>query len=531
MSMSSMRSWKSCQSIPPLASCFLVPTTSRVHRQASGKLTATAWRRSDKATVEITSPFTGTVSALSGDVGTVMKVGGVLCEVEVESEFDEDAGAGDSLPPGVSCRFHGGRNLLSARSLPRRVQTPSQSEAAADAVYEAIRASAPASKPTSAPAPAAAVASSSAARGDSESVLASPATRRLAREHNIDLADIASGSGKGGRVVPEDILAYASRSSSAPISTSSTLNVQPGQPIPLSPLRRAMYKSMTQSLRIPHFAYSDTLDVTSLSRLRATLNGGIPLRYRATLTPAEERALKRQEQWGAPGRVPEGGRFDRMTLMPLLLKALSCAMAENPLFLCTLEQGAEGGESRLVPRKGHDISVALASPSAHNGLFTPLIPQVDTLSPFDIAARLTELQAAANATADSGGVPAFPKHAQGRGTMTLSNVGAIGGRGTHPVIPPGGQLVIGAMGRVRCEPGYADQDQERAMRTALGEEGGTEDADAKGGALALRMEPRLRMDVSFSADHRVVEGVELARLVETWKRLVERPERLVGLGR
>ncbi|GAA5921076.1 hypothetical protein JCM5296_006635, partial [Sporobolomyces johnsonii] len=174
-------------------------------------------------------------------------------------------------------------------------------------------------------------------------VLATPATRRLAREHSVDLS-LVKGTGKDGRITKGDILEFApSDKQSAPSSASftpspsepaasSAASPVPSEPIPLSSTRRAMFRAMTASLAIPHFAYSETIDVTHLERVRLALNSHIPLKYRKTVSQADEIALSRMQQWGEveeSRRVPEEYRFDRVTLLPLLLKALSAAMHEH----------------------------------------------------------------------------------------------------------------------------------------------------------------------------------------------------------
>lgn len=470
--------------------------------------------RSDKATVEITSPFAGKVKSLNGDAGDIVRVGKMLCEIEMEGEGEgaEVDKPVDPLPP-------------TAPGNPT-AQEPSDVKVASSA----------------------SLSSSGEARRSSE-VWATPATRRIARENDLDLAAV-TGTGPRGRILKGDVLAHvaagssstpatSARPSSAPIAATSS---SPSTTIPLSPVRKAMFRAMTASLQIPHFAYSETLDVTSLERLRLSLNQHIPLRLRKTLKPAEESQIERLAAWGSTSeRAVEEKRFDRMTLLPLLVKALSLAMHEHPLFACTLTPpSSTSTEHTLTRRPSHDVSIALSSPSG--GLYTPLLPSVDTASAYDLASRIAHLQHISLASSP----PRFTDEFKGSGTITLSNVGVVGGTSTHPIIPPTGQLAIGAMGRMRVEPRYVAVDRVRAKRVAQGVE---EVGDSE-----LSVEPRLLMvrfcggsqrvpglmltfslvllqDVTFSADHRVVEGVELAKLVESWKRLVEEPERIVGLAR
>ncbi|KAL8277786.1 hypothetical protein RQP46_009769 [Phenoliferia psychrophenolica] len=435
---------------------------------------------SDKATVEITSPFKGRVMDLAGNVGDILKVGGKLCEVEVEVADDAST---PSPPP---------------TDIPTSVETPT----AAAAIPVVVRSS-------------------------TTGVLATPATRRMARESSINLEDV-TGTGKDGRVTKSDVLDHlaagatlSSSSTSPPSPSPHPASSSPPPPpsskktttIPLSPVRKAMFRAMTSTLQIPHFSYSDTIDVTSLERLRLVLNQSIPPEYQRTLSPSSSLELDRLALWSPSTRASPTEQYDRLTLLPLLLKALSSAMHSHPLFSCTLDSPSQS----LLLRPSHDISLALSGPLG--GLYTPLLPSVNLLSPYTLASKIAHLQSLA--LASGGSPPKFPEESKGSGTITLSNVGVVGGTTTHPIVPPTGQLAIGAIGRTRVVPMYVEMDRKSAREVAVG--GG----DSK----ALRIEPRLLMDVTFSADHRVVEGVELARLVESWKRIIEAPEQLVGGGK
>ncbi|GAA5908525.1 uncharacterized protein JCM6883_005574 [Sporobolomyces salmoneus] len=440
---------------------------------------------SDKASVEITSPFSGKIESLAGEVGEMLKVGSTLCEIQVVASSEE--------PPSLS------------------TESPATKTAAQEEIPHPVRPD-PGLDPSS-------------------SVLATPATRRFARELSIDLTRVTP-TGRDGRVTNGDVLEYSKQTqgggetkpfipferppidTSGPLPTSSSPSSS-SESISLSPTRRAMFKAMTQSLQIPHFAYSETIDVTLLERLRTSLNSNIPLEYRKTLTPQDAASIERTRQWQEPTiETEDSAKFDRITLLPLLIKSLSVALHSHPLFLCTLNK-SQDAEPTLTRRSTHDISLAVSFPSPSGGLFTPVLRSIENQSIFSIASQLTLLQSFVSTSGE--GVPKFPPQFQGNRTITLSNIGAIGGRTTHPVIPPTGQLAIGAMGRVRVEPRFANE--ERARKVAKGE------MSDEGGE--WKIEPRLVMDVTFSADHRIVEGVELARLVETWKNVIEDPTRLL----
>jgi 2-oxoisovalerate dehydrogenase E2 component (dihydrolipoyl transacylase) len=409
----------------------------------------------------------------------VVKVGQPICDVDVEAEIggEEDATQEETVPPTAGSSVEEG-STVQVDKVPTSRPHPLRDGGTT-----------PRLDPS-----------------EKSNVLATPAVRRIAREEAVRLADV-NGTGKDGRITKEDILGFVkARSSPAasptrPVETSTTEEVK----TPLTGNRRAMYRSMAASLEIPHFAYSDEIDVTELERVRRLLNEDIPARYRKTPAPGTNEASD---------RVDEAARFDRLTLLPLLVKVLSRSMRDHPIFASSLVQGpddsGQGQQPYLLRRATHDISIALSPPSG--GLYTPVLSGVESASPFAIASQIAALQTIARASSP----PRFPPALLRPGTITLSNVGVIGGTYTHPVIPPTGQLAIGALGRTRVLPRYADEDA--AGQAALSGDG----------IEVLKLKPRLVMSVSFTADHRVVEGVELARLVEEWKKRVERPGLMLG---
>ncbi|KAM6497658.1 2-oxoacid dehydrogenase acyltransferase [Amanita muscaria] len=105
------------------------------------------------------------------------------------------------------------------------------------------------------------------------------------------------------------------------------------------------------------------------------------------------------------------------------------------------------------------------------------------------------------------------------GTISVSNVGAVGrGESAVPVLMEGGGVAIVALGRAKC---VWDVDEEVRHYSLGGNIG-----KGKRG----RGEERLKLSISWSADHRVVEGAELAAFVESWRGWVEVPARLIGEG-
>jgi len=174
----------------------------------------------DKATVDMTSPVEGTVTAIHGDVGSMAPVGAVLVELDVAGE----APAETKIEP---------RQDVAQNA--RAAETPLAPPAA------------PASPLNPDP-------------------TASPATRRRAREWGIRLEDVR-GTGPRGRILVEDLERLRNRSGAAPRNAV--------EEIKLVGLRRKIADRMAQSKRqIPHFAYVEEFDLTELEGLRAELNAG-----------------------------------------------------------------------------------------------------------------------------------------------------------------------------------------------------------------------------------------------------------------
>ncbi|CAD6893708.1 unnamed protein product [Tilletia controversa] len=449
--------------------------------------------QSDKATVEITSRFTGTISSLTHKVGDIVKVGSPICFIQKDGT---DTAADAESPKATS------QPQVDTRPTPAPETAPS----------------APKSDPVVNPSPSR---PSFADLRPGQDILATPAVRRLSRDHTVDLAHV-QGTGKDGRITKEDVQRHLDGGSGSSGSVRGGGNGQAdasreavsssaasAESVPLDPIRRAMFKAMSNTLQIPHFAYSEEIDVTALEGLRKTISRSLAAS-----------ASKNTDQQGEP---------TKLTMLPLLVKALSLALHDHPLFLSTLEiprvnptngsptsPSEQANGAKLTRRTSHDISIALSSPQ---GLLTPLLRSVHSRSILDLAVQIADLQSRAMVPAkQAGGGGLTPADFGGGGTITLSNIGAVGGGTyTHPLIPPTGQLAIGALGRTRAMPRFAGECPQDGLGELSSSEnaGGREDPD--------RILKRLIMPVSFTGDHRVVEGAEMARLVQRWKTLVEQP--------
>ncbi|KAJ7268538.1 2-oxoacid dehydrogenases acyltransferase-domain-containing protein [Mycena rebaudengoi] len=463
--------------------------------------------QSDKASVEITSPWDGVVKEILVQEGEVAKVGQGLCVIEVE---EEDA-VGQEMEAVEAKTAPASPPTAKAESTPPSPPPPARRLHPLDPAFSGNK--------------------QGAAVSDVDT-LATPSVRHYARTQGVDLAQIAPGTGRGGRVERADVDAFlAAGASSSEGSAPSAPRNEKDVLVELGRTRQAMWRAMEKSLEIPHFGYSATLDITELHALLPLLNANIPPHYLpssstdtspARLSPAEQSALSLGLPLPTPA-VPAAARYTRLTYLPFLLKSLAHAMMDWPLFRASIAPAPSPSNSstpkstsrHLTIRPHADIALALSTPS---GLYTPVLRAVDTCTPYALASQIAELAALGRAVP-----PALtPKHLAGGATLTVSNVGSAGrGRWASPVLVPGGGVAIVALGRAEW---VWDVSGEYPRACAEGDSGY---GDGYG---AFEGQRRLKLNVSWAADHRVVEGAEMAAFVESWRGWVEAPGRALGEG-
>ncbi|KFZ38452.1 dihydrolipoamide acetyltransferase [Shewanella mangrovi] len=296
--------------------------------------------------------------------------------------------------------------------------------------------------------------------------VASPAVRRMARSHDIDLA-LVEGTGKHGRVYKEDIARYlesgvtaAASVSAQPQTSAKSLPVaiasSNDKVQPIKGVQAAMARQMSESAAtIPHFTYCEEIDMTALVQLRERLK---------TKYSNDERKL---------------------TLMPFIVKALSLALNEYPL----LNSQVNASCTELTLKARHNIGMAVDSKV---GLLVPNIKDVQQKSVLALASDITRLTSAARAGRLA---PDDMKD----GTITISNIGVIGGTVATPIINKP-EVAIVALGKIQRLPRF----------------------DADGNVVARDI-----MQISWSGDHRVIDGGTMARFCNLWKQYLESPEEMI----
>ena len=330
-------------------------------------------------------------------------------------------------------------------------------------------------------------AAASPAAGRSGPVLASPAVRRVAREQNIDLA-LVQGTGPKGRVLKEDVLAHG-KADAKPVGMSKPDEGAKTAPateaaaedviVPLKGYTRAMFYSMQKTLDVPHFGFHEELNVENLMQLRKVCKPEFERKL------ANDTSLsKRQDGHSHPVAVDYSQA--KLTMMPFLLKALSLALVDFPVMNSSVDEGAKA----IVQHAQHNIGCAMNTPF---GLVVPNVKNIANKSVMDIALELFRLQVLAQSNHLS------PEDISG-GTITVSNIGTIAGTYASPVVHVP-EVAIVALGRAQNLPRF-EGDGDVLKKTPI-------------------------MPLSWSADHRVVDGATLASFCKVWKSYLESPDKMI----
>ncbi len=231
----------------------------------------------DKATVEIPTPVSGTVIWLGGEIGDTIAVRAPLIRIETE----------------------GGSNEI---AIPEPVKAESPKPEQAEPAEKPAKPVAPVASPAPPPSP----------QRSSEigKPLAAPSVRLLARDSGIDLRQL-SGTGPAGRILREDVEQFLARGKGAPSPLQGFARKTSIEEIKLTGLRRRIAEKMTLSTsRIPHITYVEEVDVTALEELRATMNNA-----------------RKADQ-------------PKLTLLPFLMRAMVKAVTEQPDINATFDDDA-----------------------------------------------------------------------------------------------------------------------------------------------------------------------------------------------
>ncbi len=326
---------------------------------------AVAEIETDKAIVEIPTSKAGKVSKLFGKEGDILKVGSTLASLSL---------------PGEEIRVPVAKPLeIKSREI-KRVE-----------VIPEIKAS---ERPTEVPA----------------MVLATPATRRLARELGLDISKIV-GSGPGGRVTDDDVKRFTEAPPKPPEAVLPEVEPETNaleERIPIKGIRKTIGERMVKSLfTAPHVVSMDEADVTEL----------VSLREKEKKT-AEEKDVK-------------------LTYLAFIVKAATVALKQHPYLNASLDPQ----KNEIVLKHYYNIGIAV---DTSEGLMVPVIKNADQKSIMELAKETEKL------SEESRTRKIKLSDLKGN-TFTITNIGSIGGLFSTPIINPPDVAILGVH-RIRDMP-------------------------------------------------------------------------------
>lgn len=383
--------------------------------------------QSDKASVEITSPFDGVIKKLHYEPDDMAITGKPLVDIDIQGELSEAdlEKLGGTEGEGEESAGAERQESSTFRDKKDMEDTEQQKEVEAEGVGAEHTPPEPDSYSSSQPQQT----SRPPSKGEKGS-LATPAVRHLIKEHRLEIEDI-DGTGKDGRVLKEDVQRYVSQGGQQPQSQQGIVSTafmaarastsREDRQVALTNIQSQMYKTMTRSLNIPHFLYTTSADMSAVTALRKRINASAD---------------------------------QKTTSLAFIMKAVSLAFLRHPLLNAAL--GTKNANKPELTYKGsHNFAIAIDTPS---GLLVPVVKNVQDLSISEIAAKMRELSQKAREN------KLTPGDFSGA-TFTVSNIGSVGGGVVAPVISEP-QVAIVGVGRSRIVPAF-DENEELVKREEL----------------------------------------------------------------
>ncbi|WP_454278391.1 dihydrolipoamide acetyltransferase family protein [Sphingomonas sp. Marseille-Q8236] len=333
----------------------------------------------DKATVEMESPVSGTVVELAGEVGDQVPIGSALMVIETDAVEEAASPATEEAVleaenPGVE----------EAQSL-----SPLRGEGRGEGMPQAETSD---ESPAAAPHPGPLTGGE---REQEKKVLASPAVRARAQDLGVDLGSVKPA--EGDRVRHSDLDAFLRYGSGQGYTPARTPRAD--EQVRVIGMRRRIAENMAASKRaIPHFTYVEEIDVTALEDTRAQLNAG-------------------------------RGNRPKLTLLPLLIVAICKTLPDFPMLNARYDD-----EAGVVTRSGAvHMGMATQTPA---GLMVPVIRNAENRNVWQLATEIGRL-------ADAARAGSIASTDMGGGTITLTSLGPLGGIATTPVINRPEVAIIG----------------------------------------------------------------------------------------
>jgi len=297
-------------------------------------------------------------------------------------------------------------------------------------------------------------------------VRSSPLVRKLAREHNVDLAKV-SGTGTGGRVTKQDVLDFVEHRTAAPVAgpaprraSAPAPDVIPGDLVPMSQMRKIIAQRMIESRRTSaHVHCMFAVDMTRVVNLRNKLKNGFEQRYGA-----------------------------RLTFMPFFVRAAIIALQQYPIVNSSLE----GDNIRYHKHVNAGIAVALDW-----GLIVPVLKNADELNFLGLQRGITDLGERARSK------KLMPADVEGA-TFTITNPGQFGAVFGLPIINQPNVAIMGVGGITKQPIVITDKD----------------------GADSIAIRSVVHLTLGY--DHRIVDGAVADQFMAVVKKTLENWSEEVG---
>jgi len=419
----------------------------------------------DKATVEVPSSHAGKVSKIHIKTGQSVAVGEALISLESEGAAETKAPAAKAAPAAAAPAPPAKAAPAKPSTKPQPAAPAPQPAAAAKAPPSAQGADADAAMFVSREPPASPATPPPGTTAAGAGIAASPAVRRFAREVGVDLR-MVHGSGPGGRISREDVLEAVRKASQTAAAAAPAVRAGPGEPSTdnwgpiriekMPKIRRTiavqMHKSWESCPRVTNF---DDADVTELERIRVS------------------------------SKADYAARGIKLTSLPFVIKAVAMSLRNHPVVNASIDM--ENGQ--IIYKDYVNLGIAV---DTDRGLVVPSLRGADRLSIPEIARQLS-------AMAEKVRNSEFTIDDLRGSTFTISNLGAVGGTYSTPIINVP-EVAILLVGRSRKLPVVIENDQVAA---------------------------RLVMPLSLSYDHRIVDGAVAARFLNDVIGYLGAPSRLL----
>ncbi len=419
----------------------------------------------DKATVELPSPYAGVLVKHLAAEGDVVQVNSAIALFS-----DEEAPAGAAAPASATSKPAPSVQAAEERSIVEPGRAVKEDDGESLSLFKPSPSGTSETlpqmkRPTTGAGAAVAAAvvpppKPAAARGAYGRVLAVPAARKLARELGVDVEQVL-GSGPHGRVRVDDVRDHGAAPAGAggaampaPVAYHTPAGYEElEERVPLRGLRRVISNQMMAShLHAVRTLHVDEADVTALVELRQKL------------------------------KPRAAARGVKLSYLPFVMKAVATALSDFPVLNSSLDEV----NSEIIRKRYYNLGMAVATDA---GLVVPVLRDVDQRTIMELAAEINRLAEVAKAG------KLTPEELKG-GTFSITNIGSLGGLFSFPIINVPEAAILGVHS-IKKRPVVLEDDS---------------------------IEARQMLYLSLSFDHRLVDGAEASMFTSRVIDLLENPE-------